>query len=307
MATENCKLTVFTATYNRGHLIHRLYQSLLKQDNHDFEWLVIDDGSQDDTKKLFDEWLKKDNPFVIRYYQQENQGLIRTLNRGVGLARGEYFSKIDSDDFLVDAYAENVYQWTKSISDDHEVYAVAGVKVTPDGEPMKKRWPSIPSNPGYVDATDLQRAKYGLNADMCEAWRTEVLRKYPFPVWEGEKFAPEQIVFNQIALDGYKIRWYPVAMAVCEYQADGLTRGAKKLEAQNPMGYAMMYNHKLKYDIPIRSKLHCAMQCNALSIVGHNPQYIFKSNMPLAALATLIPGAMLSIRRKRQFREALRG
>ena len=307
MATEKCKLTVFTATYNRGHLIHRLYQSLLEQGKYDFEWLVIDDGSQDQTKKLFDEWLNRSNPFVIRYYRQENQGLIRTLNRGIGLARGEYFSKIDSDDYVVPSFAENVARWTETIKDNKNIYAVSGLRIRPDGTPIKGIWPRIPSDPGFVDATDLQRAAYDLDADMCEAWRTEVLRKYPFPVWEGEKFAPEQIVFNQIALDGYKIRWYPVAMSVCEYQEGGLTRGAKRLEAQNPMGYAMMYNHKLKYDISISNKLRCAMQCTALSIVGHNPQYVLKSNMPLAALATLIPGAMLSIRRKRQFREALRG
>lgn len=299
-------LTVFTATYNRGHLIHRIYHSLSEQTNFDFEWLVIDDGSQDETEKLFDEWLNKKNPFVIRYYRQDNQGLIRTLNRGIDLATGEYFSKIDSDDYVVKSYVDNIANWTATIKCCEDIYAVSGLRVRPDGVPVKGIWPAIPSDPGYVDASDLQRTTYNLDADMCEAWRTEVLRKYPFPVWEGEKFAPEQIVFNQIALDGYKIRWYPIAMSVCEYQEGGLTRGAKKLEAQNPMGYAMMYNHKLKYDISIRSKLHCAMQCTALSIVGRNPQYLLKSNMPIATIATLIPGAMLSVRRTRQFKEALR-
>lgn len=304
--TNQPLLTVFTPTYNRVHLIHRIYQSLLEQSNYDFEWLVIDDGSEDHTEQLFDGWQKSDNPFMIRYYRQENQGLIRTLNRGIGLARGEYFSKIDSDDYVVKTYAENISAWTKTIKDIEEVYAVSGVRVTPDGVPIKRKWPSIPSDPGYVDASDLERSVYDLDADMCEAWRTEVLRRYPFPVWEGEKFAPEQIVFNQIALDGYKIRWYPVAMSVCEYQEEGLTRGAKRLEAQNPMGYAMMYNHKLNYNIPFSQKLRCAMQCTALSIVGHNPQYIFQTKEPIATLLTLIPGMMLSLRRKKQYQKVLR-
>lgn len=295
-------LTIFTATYNRGYLIERVYHSLLNQKIFDFEWLVIDDGSQDQTEELFGDWLKRDNPFEIRYYRQENQGLIRALNRGVSLAHGDYFSKIDSDDYVVEDYSKNISEWVASIENEQDIYAVSGVKVSPDGVPLKGKWPAISIEPGFVDATDLERKVHDLDADMCEAWRTEVLRKYPFPVWNGEKFAPEQIVFNQIALDGYKIRWYPIAMAICEYLDDGLTRGARKLEVENPMGYAMMYNHKLKYDIPLKQKLQCAMQCTALSIVGHNLQYIRQSNMPVATLVTLVPGMLLSIRRKRQYR-----
>lgn len=300
-------ITVFTATYNRGHLIQRIYQSLLRQKEFNFEWLVIDDGSQDQTEDLFNDWTSRDNPFEIRYYKQENRGLIRTLNRGIELARGEYFAKIDSDDYVVDDYMRNVSTWIASIAGMKDIYAVAGVKVDSARRPLKGKWPIIPPDPGYLDATDLQRAVYDLDADMCEAWRTDVLRQYPFPVWKSEKFAPEQIVFNQIALDGYKIRWYPTAMAICEYQDDGLTKGSRKLEIQNPMGYAMMYNHKLKYDIPFAQKLRCAMQCTALSIVGRNPQYILQTNLPIAAIETLFPGVLLAIRRKWQYRcECLR-
>lgn len=295
-------ITVFTATYNRGHLIQRIYQSLLRQKEFNFEWLVIDDGSQDQTEDLFNDWTSRDNPFEIRYYKQENRGLIRTLNRGIELARGEYFAKIDSDDYVVDDYTTNISKWVASIENSTSIYAVSGVRVTPDGIPLKGKWPDIPRELGFVDATDLERAAYDLDADMCEAWRTDVLRNYPFPVWNSEKFAPEQIVFNQIALDGYKIRWYPVAMSICEYQEGGLTKGARKLEIQNPMGYAMMYNHKLKYDIPFAQKLRCAMQCTALSIVGRNPQYILQTNLPIAAIATLFPGVLLAIRRKWQYR-----
>lgn len=223
-------ITVFTATYNRGHLIQRIYQSLLRQKEFNFEWLVIDDGSQDQTEDLFNDWTSRDNPFEIRYYKQENRGLIRTLNRGIELARGEYFAKIDSDDYVVDDYTTNISKWVASIENSTSIYAVSGVRVTPDGIPLKGKWPDIPRELGFVDATDLERAAYDLDADMCEAWRTDVLRNYPFPVWNGEKFAPEQIVFNQIALDGYKIRWYPVAMSICEYQEGGLTKGARKLE-----------------------------------------------------------------------------
>lgn len=296
-------LTVFTATFNRGHLIERLYQSLLRQTCFDFEWLVIDDGSEDHTRELFAEWLNADNPFTIRYYYQQNQGLIRTLNRGIGLAQGEYFSKIDSDDYVVDDYSEKMIAWINQIQNEENVYGVSGIRVSPAGIPLKGSWPRMPDGQDYVDATDLERPLYNLDADMCESWRTDILRKHPFPVWDSEKFAPEQIVFFDIALEGWKIRWFPVAMSVCEYQEGGLTLGASKLEKQNPMGYAMMYNQKLKYLRGIKQRMKAAMQCNALCFVGGYPEYIFRSNALALSLLTLVPGWLLSYRRRRQYRE----
>lgn len=297
-----CMLTIFTATFNRGHLIERLYRSLLRQSCFDFEWLVIDDGSEDNTKELFETWMERSNPFPIRYYRQENCGLIRSLNKGIELANGEYFSKIDSDDYVVDTFAENLAKWLPQIQNDPAVYAVSGLRVTLDGIPLKGTWPKFPGNTEYIDATDLERSKYDLDADMCEAWRTDVLRNHPFPVWDGEKFAPEQIVFHQIALEGYKIRWYSVPMSICEYQEGGLTLGASKLEKQNPMGYAMMYNHKLKYLRGAKARLKAAMQFNALCFVGGHPSYILKSNAFPASLFMLLPGWLLSFRRKQQYK-----
>lgn len=303
--TKKYKLTVFTATYNRGHLIAQLYHSLLRQSCFDFEWLVIDDGSQDHTPQLFEQWLAAEHPFPIRYYRQDNQGLIRALNRGVQLAQGEYFAKIDSDDYVVDDFADNFSKWLPGIADLKDVYAVAGLRITPNGTPLKGAWPTFIGKTPFVDATDLQRKEFGLDADMCEAWRTEVLRQHPFPVWPGEKFAPEQIVFHQIALEGYKIRWYPVAMSVCEYQEGGLTKGASRLERENPMGYAMMYNQRINCVSSFKDKCQAAMQCNALMLVGKNPAYILKSNCPAASLFMAVPGGFLAIRRAIQYRKPI--
>lgn len=291
-------LTIFTATYNRAHLISRIYTHLLSQSNFDFEWLVIDDGSTDDTEFLFKKFLSNNNPFTIRYYKQNNQGLIRTLNKGIKLSKGKYFTKLDSDDYPLEYFAKTLLAWIKDIQDIPNIYAVGGLRITPDGIPLKGVWPNINN---YVDATDLERSKYNIDSDMTESWSLEILKKYPFPVWENEKFAPEQIVLHQIALDGYLIRWYPVPLTICEYQNDGLTKGASKLEKENPMGYAMMFNHMLKRkDLKFIQKLRIAMNHIALSIVGKNPQYIFQSNDILYTIISIFPGLLLAIRRKYQ-------
>lgn len=298
-----CKLTIFTATYNRGYIIEKLYNSLKRQEEFNFEWLVIDDGSEDNTEQLFDKWKKEDNKFEIRYYKQENEGLIRTLNTGIKLAQGEYFSKIDSDDYLVDSYTENIFKWIETIKDEENIYGVSGIRGINENTPIKGTWPLINKEVGYIDATDLERKNYNLDADMSEAWKTEILRKYEFPVWEGEKFAPEQIVFFQIALDGYKIRWFPKIIQICIYQDDGLTKGSAKLEKENPMGYAMMYNHMLKYSGNIKFKLRTALQCNVLSIIGKNPLYILKSNAIIYSFIMLPLSFVVSIRRYQQFKK----
>lgn len=297
----NCILTIFTATYNRGHLIENLYQSLLRQSCFNFEWLVVDDGSTDNTKELFEKWMSRDNPFSIRYFHQENKGLICVLNRGIELASGQYFAKIDSDDYVVDDYIESVLNWLDSIRDAEDVYAVSGIRVKPDGTPIKGCWPKIPQDPGYVDATDLERSKYDLDADMSEAWRTDILKKYGFSVWPEEKFAPEQITFFKIALDGWKIRWYPKAICICEYQENGLTLGARKLEKQNPMGYAMMYNQRILLQKNFSQKLRSAMQMTALASYAGHLEYLRNSNSKIATILSFPAGILLGLRRKHQY------
>lgn len=93
-------ITIFTPTYNRAHLLPRLYESISKQDCMDFEWLVIDDGSTDNTQALFEEWMDQEHPFSIFYQKVKNGGKQRAINQAVSMAKGEYFFIVDSDDAL---------------------------------------------------------------------------------------------------------------------------------------------------------------------------------------------------------------
>ena len=96
------KITVFTPTYNRAYILENLYRSLQRQTCKTFEWLVVDDGSADNTKELFERWQQEDNFFPIRYVKQENGGKCRAINQGLKLADGELFFTVDSDDYLTD-------------------------------------------------------------------------------------------------------------------------------------------------------------------------------------------------------------
>ena len=111
--------TIFTATYNRAYILPELYHSLCKQSCQDFEWLIVDDGSQDDTASLVKSWMEQDSKISIRYYYKSNEGKPRAINYGVGLAKGQYFFMVDSDDMLLSDAVEKMKNWCLEIDADH--------------------------------------------------------------------------------------------------------------------------------------------------------------------------------------------
>ena len=266
-------ITIFTPTYNRAHTLNQLYQSLLQQDCYDFEWLVINDGSTDNTETLFNEWLEKENPFSIRYYAVKNGGKQRAINQALQLAKGEYFFIVDSDDRLLPHAITFIKNAFKSLPKDDSFIGISGIRGGIDGKPLY-RFPSIDSTIGYVDANNLERMQYGLQADMAEAFFTEKIQKYTFPVWEGENFTPEAVVWNQMALDGYKLRWFNQVIYLCEYQEDGLTRSSWKLLKNNPMGYAMLFNTQLKSSKEIKERINITLQFISSCCLAKEYNYI---------------------------------
>lgn len=298
---NNILITVFTPTYNRGYIIENLYKSLKKQISNNFEWLVIDDGSTDNTEELFEKWNREDNKFNIRYVKTDNNGKPRAINKALEIANGRYLFMVDSDDHITNDAILKIEKWISEIDDKEDIIAVGAARVYPDGEYIKGIEPSIDDSIGYLDATNLERKNYNLDADMCEAYKIDILKKFPFEVWDGEKFAPEEITLNEIALHGYKVRWRKDKIYICDYLDDGLTKGNWNLLKSNPMGYAMLYNHKLKFTKDLSERLNYCCQHIALSIIGKQYNYIFKSNDKLLTLLSLPIGYLLSLRRKKQF------
>ncbi|PBC74236.1 glycosyltransferase family A protein [Fibrobacter intestinalis] len=223
-------ITIFTPTYNRRHLIDNLYQSLLQQSEKNFEWLVVDDGSSDDTEQYFSGLLSKPQPFPIQYIKQENGGKHRAINRGVKKANGELFFIVDSDDYLIDKAIEKINQWIVMLDNSHKWAGVSGLK----GYSEQKNVGQHPST-SFVDAKNTERRKFHLEGDKAEIYFTDVLRKYPFPEISGEKFISEEIVWNAIAREGYYLRWFNEIIYICSYLDGGLTKDSSKDE-RNPQG-----------------------------------------------------------------------
>ena len=234
------KVTDFTPTYNRAYTLERLYKSLLNQTSYEFVWLIVDDGSTDNTSELIKSF-QNNQLFDVRYYKQKNSGKHVAINNGVELAEGELFFIVDSDDYLTDDAIEKVINWSSTLHPNEEYAGVSGNRGYSVNELIGATFSGE-----YIDATALEREKYSITGDKAEVFFTHVLRKYKFPVFENEKFMTENVVWYAIAADGYKIRWFNEIIYITEYLPDGLTHKYNKLLATNPKGFAVSVNQKIK-------------------------------------------------------------
>lgn len=294
------KLTIHTATYNRAFILEQAYISLKKQTVKDFEWIITDDGSIDNTEELVAGWLNADNGFPIIYNKLEHVGIPRALNFGVNQANTEWFMMLDSDDYILPETVSCVIKWLSEIEDDSSFAGIGFARCHPDGTYMKPQTPIISKEKGYVDATHLERQKFNLDMDMCEVHRTRLFKEYPFKVWPDEKFAPEQLSLYEIALAGYKLRWRAEKLYICDYLEGGLTKD-NKIVKKNPMGYAMMFNQNMIFQRGFKTNFRNAAQMTALCYYSKNMKYLAKSNNMFYTLISFPAGIILGIRRAKQF------
>lgn len=235
-------ISVITPTYNRRYCLKDLFKSLLNQTNQRFEWIVVDDGSNDGTNEEIKQYIKSEHEFDIRYIFQENGGKHRAINHAINEVKGDYCFIVDSDDVLTDDAIESVYQWIDEIHGCPEYAGVAGKKGGRNGEKLG----NFP-NAQVIDATNIERIKKNLTGDKAEIYSTAILKKFPFPEFEGEKFLGEAAVWDLIAYKGYKIRWHNKVIYRCSYLNDGLTQNADKHILDSFCGYTYVQRNKMNF------------------------------------------------------------
>lgn len=239
-------MTILTPTYNRGYILGKAFESLCRQNDTDFEWVIVDDGSTDNTESLVKQWMKEQLPFTLRYYKQENGGKHRALNRGIKEAKYDYILILDSDDYLTDDAVLKVHSWIKTIEGRDDFAGVSGLR----------GWISKEGHIGgngdgreYIDAKNNERRKHNLTGDKAEVYKTEILRKYPFPEFYGEKFLSEHVVWDTIAKEGYKLRWFNDVIYKCEYLDDGLTKSTSyKLQLNSFNGFTLSTKMRIEME-----------------------------------------------------------
>ena len=232
------KLTIVTPTFNRAHTLPRCYDSLLKQTCWDFEWIIVDDGSTDNTQDVisgFDTDL-----FQVIKIRKEKGGKHTALNASHPYIHGDYVLILDSDDYLTDTAVNEVLSGWSVYREEMTVGILAFLKGTSESEPVC----TVADYETPVEVLRYRRQSR-IGNDCCGVIRTEIFLKYPFPVYEGEKFISECALWNRAGRD-YKCVYIDSVIYLCEYMEDGLTRSGRSMRIRNPKGG--MYTSNLRMD-----------------------------------------------------------
>lgn len=278
-------LTIFTPIYNRAYILPKLYKSLLQQTKKDFEWLIVDDGSTDESEHVVGQWVAE-NKIPIRYIQQTNGGKHRAINRGVFEAKGELFFIVDSDDYLSNDAVEWILNTANDIQTDDNFAGLSGIRIHDDGTKIGGG-----ENFGTIDANAIDiRLKHNVVGDLAEVYKTRILKEFPFPEFEGEKFCPEALVWFRMARK-YKMRFVHKGIYVCEYLGDGLTAKITQLRRKAPIASMTYYSEHFHDNIPVKWKLKAAINFWRFQLAPYNSK--FQMTSPLALMG-YFPGKLMS-------------
>ncbi|MBI5418329.1 glycosyltransferase family 2 protein [Candidatus Poribacteria bacterium] len=239
--------TVFTPTYNRAYTLHRVYGGLKKQTFHDFEWLIIDDGSTDNTREIVEKWQEK-NDFVINYIYQKNQGKHIAFNKAVHNAKGKFFMPLDSDDSCVPEALERFkFHWDNIPEHKKELFTgVTSLTCDQYGKLIGNRFPK-----DTFDSDLLEMIyKFKMKGDKWPFHKTDILKNFLFTEKLNTKFIPEGIVWSRVG-EKYKTRFINEVLLIVwidkTNQSDQLTR--IRDASKHAIGHAYWHETILNYEI----------------------------------------------------------
>ena len=289
-------LTVFTPAYNRAHTLQRTYESLCAQDNKDFIWLVVDDGSTDNTADLVKSWQYRDNGFEIQYIYKENGGMHTAHNTAYENIQTELNVCIDSDDCMAyGAVRKIIEKWAK---EKNKGYAgIIGLDADMNtGKIIGNDFPK-----GMTETTLLGYYAAGGAGDKKLVYRTDVIKEYPpYPVFEGEKYVALAYKYRLID-QKYKLVVLPEVLCDVEYQETGSSATMWKQYVRNPKGFAFWRKVCMEYpESKKRLIIDCIHYCSS-SQISKNRNYIKESPCKLlTVLCTPLGGILTMVARKKQ-------
>lgn len=263
-------LTVFTPTYNRAYVLKQSYDSLCRQTCKDFVWLIVDDGSSDNTKEIVEKWMANDNGFEIRYVYKQNGGMHTGHNKAYELIDTELNVCIDSDDFMPDDAVELIVNFWKE-NKDSSYSGILALDVYKNGQVIGKELPNKKSTTlsGYY--------QNGGQGDKKLIYRTEIINKYPpYPEFEEEKFVPLDYKYL-LADQDYELLIMNKPVCVVEYMEDGSSKNMLRQYYKNPRGFAFMRTVHMKYDKEFLKKFKTCVHYVSSSFISKNKGFIKES------------------------------
>ena len=286
-------ITVFTPAYNRADLLGRCFESMKRQTRKDFIWMIIDDGSKDNTREVVESWLREPLDFELQYFYKENGGLHTAYNEAIARIETELCVCIDSDDFMPDDAIEKILAfWEEHGSDEYA--GIVGLDFDLDGQMIGDPLPEQKT----VNLIDLHTGKYPIvNGDRTNVVRTELYRKFaPMKVFPGEKNFNPHYMHLQISLE-YDFLVLNENLRFVDYQPQGMTNSMLWQYRNSPNSFAeirKLYlsfpNSPLKYRV--RHSVHLASSC---FLAGNGLRSVKESPRKGLALLALPFGWVLSV------------
>lgn len=273
-------LTIFTPTYNRADKLPRLYESLRTQTAKDFEWLIVDDGSTDETKMITEQ-------FPARYVYKENGGKHTAYNLGLELARGDWFFCVDSDDYLTPTAVADILEATKKLNGQQGIIAY---KQDTKGNRLSDAFPEG-LQAAKIHALPLQ---YGCKGEFSLIFSTELARKYPFPVFGNERFVTESVIYDRIDRER-DMHLLPKTITICEYQSDGYSQNANAVMRKNPNGYCLYFLQRIDLQRAFLPRLVHAGKYWCFRWISGNSALKYTGQHKLLVKLAVIPGALFRV------------
>lgn len=288
------RLTIFTPAYNRAHTLPRTYESLLQQDCKEFIWLIVDDGSQDNTAELVRQWQSQDNGFEIRYIYKENGGMHTAHNTAYENIDTELNTCIDSDDRLAAGAVRKILTKWESVR-DRGYAGIIGLDSDFDGQIIGKGFPE-----GMTETSVIGYYAAGGSGDKKLVYRTEIINKYPsYPVFEGEKYVALSYKYRLIDQD-YKMAVLDEILCNVEYQPDGSSNTMWRQYLKNPKGWAFWRKVCMQYPISRKRMVVDCINYVSSSLLYKNRRFIAESPRKLLTILCIPAGALLAGYTKRK-------
>lgn len=283
------KLTIFTPTYNRAYTLHKCYESLNRQTCKNFKWLIVDDGSKDNTKELVESWINE-GKVNIKYYYQKNQGMHGAHNTAYELIDTELNVCIDSDDYMSDDAVEKILNfWKKNKRKD--IAGIMALDMYTDGNIIGTKFPKGLKESSYFDIYN----KYRVKGDKKLIYRTDLIKANPYPIFEGEKYVG--LAYKYAKLDEkYNLLLMNEVICIVEYMTDGSSLNMLSQYKNNPKGFVFirvedMKNSKANLNFKFKSAIHYVSS----SIISKNKKFLRESPCKILTLLAIPFGVILSI------------
>ncbi|WP_394186472.1 glycosyltransferase family 2 protein [Metabacillus halosaccharovorans] len=281
------KLTIFTPTYNRAYCLHVCYESLKSQTNKEFVWLIIDDGSCDNTEDLVKNW-KRDGEIEIRYIKQMNQGMHGAHNTAYKHIDTELNVCIDSDDYMPEDAVEKILLFWGKYGND-QVSGMIGLDAFNNGEVIGEK---MPENINKSTLFDLYN-KYGVTGDKKLVYRSELTKKYPYPIFENEKYVGLAYKYHKLD-EEYPMLLLNEVLCIVEYLPDGSSLNMLRQYRVNPKGFAFYRKELMKLSFGSRNfKFRQAIHYVSSSLISKNKRFIKESPLKIVTVFATPFGLLL--------------